>query len=245
MAQPTRRFVLRWAKMIAPKVRHLAFQLEDLQNIPFIAGQFLTLHVEGTAKTLHRSYSIANVPNQNTLEIACALVEGGAASTFLLNLQVGDSIAASGPYGLFVLKDERPARYVFIATGTGVTPYRSMLSDLEYRLQNSHPELEIVLLLGVRSRAELLFADEFLEFARKYPNFKFYACYSKEAATDINSFERLGHVQDTFPFLQLDPNRDIVYLCGNPNMIDDNFAQLTDLGFDKKNVRREKYVFSH
>lgn len=232
--------------MIAPKVLHLAFQLEDGSNIPFIAGQFLTLHIAGPSKTIHRSYSIANAPNQNTIEIACALVEGGIASTLLRNLQIGDPIDAVGPYGLFVLKkEERPARYVLIATGTGVTPYRSMLSELEYRFQSAHPELEVVLVLGVRNRSELLFSNEFRAFSEKNNRFKFYACYSQEILDNLTFWERRGHVQTILPELKLDPQKDIVYLCGNPNMIDDTFGLLTNMGFDKKSVRREKYVFSH
>ncbi len=246
MAQPTRRFYLKWSKLIAPKVRQLAFQLEDKSNIAFTAGQFVTLNIEGPTKTLHRSYSVANAPHSNTLEIACAFVEGGVASTLLFNMQEGESLLANGPFGLFVLKEEHPARYVFIATGTGVTPYRSMLNDLQARLTTSHPELEIILILGVRNRTELLFAEEFNAFAKMHPNFKFYACYSQEPLlADQQPFERLGRVQSIFPDLNLDPNQDIIYLCGNPHMIDENFALLTNMGFDKKNIRREKYVFSH
>jgi len=246
MAHQTHPYKLKWSKMITPKVRHLALEREDGSPLAFKAGQFITLHIEGSTKTLHRSYSIANVPNQtNTVEIACAYVEGGVATGLLFSLKPGESILASGPFGLFVLKEERPARYILVATGTGITPYRSMLDEIKNRLENIHPELEVVLVFGVRNRSELLFKDEFLQFAAKHPQFKLTVCYSKQTVNRLESFERYGHVQDSFGDLQLDPNKDIVYLCGNPNMIDDAFALLTEKGFDKRNVRREKYLFSH
>jgi len=246
MAHPTHSYILKWSKQLAPKVQHLAFTREDNTPISFTAGQFITLQIQGINKILHRSYSIANNPNlDNTIEIACAYVENGIATQLLFNLEPGDIISATGPFGLFVLKDEQPVRYVFIGTGTGITPYRSMLHDIKHRLENSHPELEVILIFGVRNSSELLFAEEFLAFAKKYPRFKFYACYSQGSANPSKPHERHGYVQSIFEELNLNPANDIVYLCGNPNMIDDTFAILTEKGFDKKNVRREKYLFSH
>lgn len=247
MAQPTHRYILKWSKMIAPKVLHLAFTREDNQALDFVAGQFMTLHIEGPTKTLHRSYSIANMPgHDNTVELACSFVEGGIASGLLFGLKPGDSIVAAGPYGLFVLKDEQPNRYILIATGTGVTPYRSMLTEIKQRL-NNNPSLEVVLILGVRNPSELLFGEEFASFAEQHSQFKFYACYSRatEIETDLKPYESIGHVQEVFRGLALNPAQDIVYLCGNPGMIDDSFAILTEQGFDRKSVKREKYLFSH
>lgn len=245
MAQPTHKYILKWSKMIAPKVRHLSLVREDDMPVPFKAGQFITLHIEGPNKILHRSYSIANIPGKdNTVELACAHVEGGVASRFLFEMQPGDSIAASGPHGLFVLKEELPARYVLIATGTGVTPYRSMLDEIKLRTR-THRELEVAVVLGVRNPDELLFGDEFIAHTVENPQFKFYACYSRENTSDPKPHERKGRIQEAFTDLKLDPVNDIVYLCGNPNMIDDTFTLLTTMGFDKKSVRREKYLFSH
>ena len=246
MAHPSHRYILQWSKMIAPQVKHFSFVREDNAPISFVAGQFMTLNIEGPNKIIHRSYSIANMPGvDNSVEMACAYVEGGVASNLLFNMKPGDGLAATGPFGLFVLKEEQPARYVLIATGTGVTPYRSMLNELRKRFQNSQPDLKVELIFGVRTPSELLFRDEFLKMSEEFPGFNFHACYSRETDGSLQSFEKKGHVQCTFDDLNLDPAKDIVYLCGNPNMIDDNFALLTEKGFDKKSVRREKYVFSH
>lgn len=247
MAQPSHRYILKWSQMISPRVKHLAFVREDDAKLPFIAGQFITFHIDAPdkKKILHRSYSIANSPSQNNeVEIACAYVKGGIASELLFNLQPGQAIHASGPFGLFVLKEEEPARYILIATGTGVTPYRSMLDHIQQRL-NHYSNLNIVVVQGVRTPEELLFAEEFSHFAASQPNFHFRACYSRSPDQILATHERHGHVQDLFPELNLNPNQDIIYLCGHPNMIDDAFALLTNQGFDRKNVRREKYLFSH
>lgn len=247
MAQPTHSYILKWSERITSKVLHLSFTREDEAPLPFKAGQFITLHIQSPldpTKKLHRSYSIANMPTQdNTIEIACSYVEGGVATQFLFNMKPGDSINASGPYGLFVLKEEKPSRYILIATGTGVTPYRSMLDELKQRIESE--SLEAMVILGVRNQQELLFAEDFLRFSNSHPNFKFVTCYSQETAEALRHFEHKGHVQDLFPKINLDPLKDLIYLCGNPNMIDDSFATLCQMGFDKKSIRREKYLFAH
>ena len=59
---------------------------------------------------------------------------------------------------------------------------------------------------------------------------------------DIKSHEYKGYVQHAFPDLTLNPQEDIVYLCGNPSMIDDAFTYLKDTGFTMQQVIREKYI---
>jgi NAD(P)H-flavin reductase len=118
-----------------------------------------------------------------------------------------------------------------------------MLNQITERL-TADPHLEMIVIQGVRTPAELLFAKDFLNLSLGHSNFKFYACYSRVEST-TESFERLGHVQELLKTLSLKPEAELIYLCGNPNMIDDTFALLTELGFDRKNIRREKYSFAH
>lgn len=244
MAQPTHTYKLQWSKMATPLIKHLSLVRVDGTPIPFVAGQFITLNIMGPTKLVHRSYSIANTPSTNgSVELACAYVEGGIATNFLFNMQPGDTVEASGPFGLFVLKEEQPKRYVFIATGTGVTPYRAMMHDIQNRITTS--PIQVELLLGVRNPSELLFGDEFVQFAAQHPErFRFSACYSRHEAS-LKAHEHKGYIQDQFEQLKLHPEHDIVYLCGNPNMIDDAFKLLTEKGFDRKQIRREKYAFAH
>lgn len=235
--------VLKQAECIAPQVRHLVFQREDGAPFIFIPGQFITLLLEGDGKLLRRSYSIANahINGSNTVEFAASYVEGGTASQKLFNLQPGETVTASGPFGRLILRDEQPERYLLIATGTGVTPYRAMLQEIEKRLQQQE-NLRVALLFGVRTPEELLYRDEFVTFAERQPRFEFRAYYSRARCHE--RYEHQGHVQTAFMDIQLDPVKDIVYLCGNPNMIDEAFAQLTAKGFASQNVRREKYISS-
>lgn len=234
-----------WAKTIAPDVRHLAFKPVDAQILSFIPGQFITIHFEHQGKSLNRSYSLATMQDQSEwIEIAVSFVKEGPASQLLFGIQPGDVLEATGPFGRLVLQPEIPKRYLLIATGTGVTPYRAMLPELAKR-HIENPSLQIMLALGVRSREHLLYGDAFVQFAAQYPRFQFFACYSRLFPENPLFYEHPGRVHQLFETLAPDPTRDIVYLCGNPTMIDDVFTLLRQKGFTVSQVRREKYISPH
>jgi ferredoxin-NADP reductase len=239
--------VLKETRTLTPSVRHFVFAPpEGAPEFVFTPGQFITIHFEIENQLFRRSYSIATIPGQSgtVIEFAASYVKDGPGSELLFRLKVGEVIQATGPFGRLILRpDEISSRYVLVATGTGVTPYRTMLPQIKQRLLNQ-PDLAVVLLLGVRNREELLYGSDFTEFERLHPRFKFIAKYSREIEKQLEPFEQAGYVQTSFEHLNLNAQEDIVYLCGNPNMIDDAFAQLRSLGFDTHRIRREKYISS-
>lgn len=242
MAITTFTIKLKWAEMIAPQVRHLAFELENAKPFSFTPGQFITIHFDADGKLMRRSYSLATSSKKtNLLEVAVGHFAGGPGTKLLFNLNPDETLTASGPFGKLVLPNENPKRYIFVATSTGVTPFRTMLPELESRMLNN--EIKVVLLQGVQRREDLLYKQDFIDLANKVPNFEFRAHYSRDNGHD-KKYEYEGYVQTAFQSLQLNPLHDVVYLCGNPSMIDESFSILKDLGFDSKNIRREKYISS-
>lgn len=243
-------FQLRLAdsRMLAPGVRHLVFERADGQPLAFTPGQFLQVHFhypDGTATK--RSYSVATVGDGASpvrqIEIAVSYVDGGAATALLGELAHGGTIDASGPYGRFCLQEaDTHPRYLLLATGTGVTPYRAMLPQIEQLLQSG--EREVVLLYGARTEAELLYGEQFEAFAQSHPGFIFHGCLSRQPRAQPRTTDRSGHVQHVLAELGPSAERDIAYLCGNPNMVDAAFATLQEFGLPVKQIRREKYVSS-
>jgi ferredoxin-NADP reductase len=233
--------------MLAPRVRHLAFERADGAPFKYMPGQFIQIHFNyDDGKPTKRSYSVGT-PNHDgaagRLELAVSFVEGGAATQLLGNLPHGDSIEASGPYGRFcLLNEDANQRYFLIATGTGITPYRAMLPNIEKLITTRGRKF--ALLYGARNEHELLYADQFEAFASQHPEFTFHACLSRTARAAPHPHDHHGHVQEVLPELLPDPEHDIAYLCGNPDMIDATFTQLKELGLPIKNIRREKYVSS-
>lgn len=236
-------------RSLAPRVHHFVFQRADGEVLDFIPGQFLQIHfryADGSATK--RSYSIASVRRgaahaDDAIEIAVSYVPGGAASELFEHLRIGGEIEASGPYGRFcLLPGDQNRRYLLIATGTGVTPYRAMLPLLERAMHER--DLEVLLLFGARSQVELLYADEFTAFAATHPKFRFIPCFSRSLPKPGYPEQRAGYVQDALPDLSPDPIHDIAYLCGNPNMVDAAFEVLKRAGMPVPHIRREKYVSS-
>lgn len=236
--------VLDSSKMITPNVKHLVFSRLDTKHLDFVAGQFITFLFddEQTGKTIRRSYSLANPPAVNhELEIAVAPVDNGFATKVFFALENGAILTASGPFGRLVLKPEETIRHcLLVATGTGVSPYRAMLPDIAERLARDQ-HARFTLLLGVQYEQDLLYGEDFISFAEQQPRFEFRAYLSRETQLKM-PYHYSGYVQKAFSELDLDPDNDIVYLCGNPNMIDDSFASLQDMGFHSRSVRREKYI---
>ena len=236
--------------MLAPSVAHLAFVRDDGQPLDFIPGQFVQVHfhyADGTATK--RSYSLATIHDHalgpgEMVEIAVSYVAGGAATALFEGLDAGGRIDASGPYGRFCLMPvDSNQRYLLIGTGTGVTPYRAMLPQLETLI--AERDIQVVLLFGARTPVELLYGDEFRAFAERHPrNFRFVPCFSRELPAQPHADVRHGYVQQFLAEFAPDAATDIAYLCGNPNMVDACFDALKGAGLAVPQIRREKYVSS-
>ena len=235
--------------MLAPSVGHYVFSRDDGQPLDFIPGQFIQVHFQYADGTpTKRSYSLATIHDHamgpgDAVEIAVSYVAGGSATALFEGLETGGHIDASGPYGRFCLMPgDANQRYLLIGTGTGVTPYRAMLPQLEKLIVERG--IEVVLLFGARTPEELLYGEDFRAFAEKHPQFRFMPCFSRELPDHPHADVRHGYVQQFLAEFSPDPATDIAYLCGNPNMVDACFEQLKADGLPIPQIRREKYVSS-
>src|ERR1700677_5088828 len=130
---------------IAPEVRHFVFEVPEVEQLHFKPGQFVSFNATLNGKKITRPYSIVSLPDGNRFELCLNLVHEGVFTPHLFAMQPGDSIEMSAPLGFFVVRD--PAKdAVFIATGTGIAPFRAMAPDYL-----SHPQANrLTVLFGVR-----------------------------------------------------------------------------------------------
>ncbi len=240
--------------MLAPSVGHYTFVRDDGRPLDFVPGQFIQVHfayADGTPAK--RSYSLATIHDHalgpgEAVEIAVSYVPGGAATALFEGLPEGGRVEASGPFGRFcLLPGDRNRRYLLIATGTGVTPYRAMLPLLEQRM--AERGVEVLLLQGARTPEELLYGEDFRAFTERHPSFRYVPCFSRTAPEDLAARDRhpdvrQGYVQQHLAEFAPDPAGDIAYLCGNPDMVDTCFEALKAHGLSPAHIRREKYVSS-
>ncbi len=176
----------------------------------------------------------------NTIELAVSWVKGGLATVGLSAMKIGDVIQASAPYGRFCLTDDKFKRYFLVATGTGVTPYRAMTNELMMRIENDNAEVFII--MGARDESGLLYANEFRKNAKEIDDYHYVSCLSRVKLENPSDFDLEGHVQSYLEMVKFDAENDVVYLCGNPAMVDDAFGLLKEAGMPVSQIRREKYV---
>jgi CDP-4-dehydro-6-deoxyglucose reductase, E3 len=218
---------------IAPEVRHFVFEVPEVPQLHFKAGQFVSLNEALAGKKITRAYSIASLPEGNRFELCLNLVHEGAFTPHLFAMKPGDSVEMSAPLGFFVVRNpEKEA--VFVATGTGIAPFRAMAPDYL-----SHPRAkQLTLIFGVRYENTIYYRDEFEALECKYPNFRFLPTLSRAEPSWTG---RTGHVQAHLPDAIGDRRALDVYICGLKAMVDDVRGILKELGFDRKQIVFEKY----
>ena len=122
------RCVVKSRRELTPTVFELTFETE--LPMEFKGGQFVSVVVPGAGpggRDLRRAYSIASAPHVRPIELCVKLVEKGPGSNYLAGLKPGDSFRGFAPYGDFVFESTPGRHACFIATGTGIAPFRSML----------------------------------------------------------------------------------------------------------------------
>lgn len=235
-------FVIQAMHPLANGVVEPVLAHEDGLALQWHAGQFFMFHFADEAGEFSRSYSISSPPTDGATEIRFCVsrVEGGRGTSILFGMKPGDRIQATGPFGRFVLRErETPERLLLVATGTGLAPYRAMLPDLETRARRG---TDVHVVMGVRTPRDLFHAEAFREASAAHENLSFHVCYSREMPAEPFGDEQPGYVQRVIEDLAPDPATDLVYLCGNPAMIDEVVARLSDSGFQPRSIRREKYI---
>lgn len=231
---------------LAPGVLHLCFEHAHGEALLFKPGQFIQVFFTDVAgEAVRRSYSIANPPPAEGAplrwELAVNLRPGGRASAFLQEAPLGSIVEAGGPFGRFhLMPSDAPRRILLVATGTGVAPFRAMLTDLRHKLDTG---MQVALLCGARTRGELLYRDTFLALARQAPGFTYRGCVTRDMPAPDAPDLATGRVQTALMALSPDAD-DLALLCGNPAMVDDCATLLAQSGLPLRAVRRERYVAS-
>jgi ferredoxin-NADP reductase len=226
-----------------PTTKRIWLKVETDEPLPYQAGQFVTMDLPISDKRLKRwrSYSIANAPNTEGGHLEFCVVKAenstGGSKYLCEEAVIGTPIRFKGPDGTFVLKQPLDNRdLVFICTGTGIAPFRSMIWDI----YNHHiPHRKIHLIFGARHEQDILYRKELENLEKRLPNFKFDIALSRETEWKGQK----GYVHNIYTEGYGEKRADVdFYICGWSNMIDDAVAKLiVDLGYDKSQVHYELY----
>ena len=223
------------------RIQNLTHDVREIElrlmadTISFKAGQFVSFEVpkEGQPRPVTRPYSIASPPEQrDRILLVLNLVQGGPGSEYLFSLREGARTSFKGPAGTFYLRDDGTRDLLFVATGTGIAPMRSMILA---QLQRE-PARPVTLLWGLRSQRDLYWQDEWAALATIHPNFTVMTTLSR---AEPGWQGRTGRVTTLVDEQVASVANLAVYLCGGSEMIKDVTARINAKGLCP--IYREKY----
>lgn len=228
--------LLTWREL-APEVHHFDFEVPGMETLHFTPGQFISVVEHEGEKEITRAYSIASPRDGNRFSLCLNRVPDGLVSPYLFSLPLGAEITIHEPLGYFTLRHPGH-RSVFVATGTGVAPFRSILLDY---LPQVKPQ--VTLLFGVRYPKGLLYREEFEQLANDHGSFRFLPTVTRPDEDWSGRTGRvLAHLDEALALKNPDEISTLdVYICGLKEMVDDVRANLKARGFDRKQIIYEKY----
>ncbi len=202
---------------------------------PFVSrpGQYVSVKV---APDRINSYSIADRPADNKFTLLVDTAPGGPGSKFFDNLQPQDKVAFLGPFGVFTLQpDDGAQRILFLGTGSGCSPLRSIL---EAALK--HPDLKVPIdfYFGLRHTDDVFWQDYFQKLSVDHPNFHFNFVLSQP---DAAWHGQAGHITELLEKEVPDATHCSAYLCGNPKMIDEATQILLSRNCPEGRIYTEKF----
>jgi len=213
---------------------------------PFVPGQYMTLGVVADGKMLQRPYSIASAPSSADIlgyEMFVRHVPVVRFTTALWRLQVGHRARLIGPKGKFMLEPDDERTHLYVSTGTGIAPFLSMIRET---MAEGKPR-ETVLLNGCSFADELGYRAE-LEAWEQDPAYRLAYVPTISRPNDPRNAGwagRTGRVEqvitDTCRDLGLVPDKTVVYICGNPEMILNVERTLMERDFPEFHVKKELY----
>jgi NAD(P)H-flavin reductase len=222
-------------KDLTHDARQLDLRLIEPNSITFKPGQFISFELPHpqTGHLVTRVYSIASQPSRlDVITLLFNLVPGGSGSGFLFDLKAGDKTYFKGPAGRFYLREDPGRELLFIASGTGIAPIRSMLLA---NVERPDPR-PATLFWGLRSQRDLYYQEELVDLTRRTPTLTVITTLSRpepgwsgESGRVLRLIEgRIASVKNL-----------AVYLCGNSAMIADATSLLKKKGLCP--IYREKY----
>lgn len=231
---------------LTKSVYFVTFKLLEPSTITFRAGQCMMLMcVPGVNRTM----SICSVPQEtNQVSMIADVSPMGPGSKWTLGLSIGDKVSFVSPTGVFFFDEHSPRKKVFVATGTGVAPFRSMIEDyLEQRIGElgevsgvgdiqENPSL--VLYWGQRYEKDIYWKQDFDRLSVSHPTFSWHQVLSKPGPT----WQGLtGHVTEQVLEKEKDLQNSDFYLCGSKAMIEEVRNNLLEQNVPKEQLKTELF----
>lgn len=211
----------------------VSLRLPPNSNFAYNSGQYINI-IKGNIK---RSYSIANAYQESgILKFLIKKYENGLMSNYWFNeAKENDLFRIEGPVGSFFLRESTVENIIFLATGTGIAPIKSILESV-YLQGHKYQNKFFWIFNGARYESDLFWNPNELN---TISNLKYIPVLSK--AADYWKGEK-GYVQEIVLKSGIDLTNAQVYACGSNNMIESAKKKLFENGLNIKNFFSDAFV---
>lgn len=196
----------------------------------FEPGQYVAVVAEIQGRFDIRSYSIASSPHtlsRDGFDLCVKKAHKGTVSSWLSQLRAGKTVRFLGPFGVFRLHQPVDSTLIFVVTGTGIAPIRSMLKFLLEGGNGPLQRVDCSLLFGVRDERTILYKDEFEAMAKNFPGFRFMPVLSDPTSGWRGA---KGHVQEYLREMLAGKASFRVYACGQDHLIHNIHSTIKEMG---------------
>lgn len=225
---------------LTDEITYLGLKVDDAVDVEFLPGQHLHIQYPGRAE---RSFSMASAFGfGNTVGLYVKQISNGwFTNEVLSSLQLGEQLQLSLPHGEFYYREDDWRPMVFVATGTGIAPVRSILESL----LDSDDCPPVSLYWGMRAEKDLFLQEELESWKERLCEFNYVPVLSRPK----EDWEgKSGYVQDA---LRVDLENQIgevpelsFYLCGSPEMISEVRKMLLQLGADPEYIYSDSFTYA-
>jgi CDP-4-dehydro-6-deoxyglucose reductase, E3 len=207
-------------------------RLPPTANLRFLEGQYID--VIGPSG-IRRSYSIGNCVDEKVMKLYIKKLDNGVMSEYWFNeAKENDLLRIEGPKGSFFLRDLNK-HIVFLATGTGIAPVKSILDMLERR-ENLPENMTFSLYWGNRYKDDFFWCPNYDRIKLKYVPVLSRAHPSWQG--------RFGYIQDAMIEDGVSVEDCQFYACGSLQMIESVHQLLLAHGMSEKHFHSDAFVNS-
>ncbi|MEM3791609.1 MAG: FAD-binding oxidoreductase [Candidatus Micrarchaeaceae archaeon] len=220
-----------------PEVLTVRFDPEDGEPLKFDPGMFIMISGidESNKKYVARSFSVASEPSSKRMELYVVKQphQGTAIAhtSHFVEAKIGDRFAIKGPYGQFRFDPNKDPKVTYIAGGTGIAPFMSMLRHIKAL----GADTDVKLLYSVKYPSEIIRKKELEEISKEI-KLEYFVTVTRPQQGDGWS-GLTGHIDANMIKAKVpDVNERMCYICGPPGFVNAIKAQLASLGVPQSRI---------
>jgi ferredoxin-NAD(P)+ reductase (naphthalene dioxygenase ferredoxin-specific) len=214
-------------------IRELRLTIEAGGPYVFSAGQHARLKFGPGIP--ERSYSMANRPDQATLEFHVRQVPRGLASGYVFsNLRVGAEVTVSGPLGNAYLRENHRGPILAVAGGSGMAPIKSIVETALHQ----EPSREVHLYFGVRDERDIYLETRLNDLRLRHPNVVVHVVLSRSSTATARRRGTLAEAlsEDLASFAGFK-----AYVAGPPPMVESVQRELLERGMALRDIHADAF----